>query len=80
MCRFTIKATRSYRLPPHRGSHKEACPRLSLLQPREKVCDFLFPTQTWLGNSLRSLALANDAFPEENARLSQNLGMGKKVC
>lgn len=77
-CRFTIKATRSYRLPLRRGSHKRHVPGFPCCSLGRKSAVFFSLPQTWLGNALCSLALANDAFPEEDARPSQNLGTGKR--
>lgn len=47
-------------------------PHLPLLLPREKVVFFSL-LQTQDGNELCSLALANSVFPEDDARLSQDL-------
>lgn len=71
MCRFTIKATKSYRLPLHRGSYKKHVPGFRCCSLGRKFAVFFSLPQTRLGNALCSPALANDAFPEEDARLSK---------
>lgn len=72
MYRFHVKVTRSYRPPQCRGSYKSITifPCCCL---RRKLEHFFSLLQMQAGNELCSLALAKNAFAEDNARVSQEL-------
>lgn len=79
MCRFPVKVTRSYRPPRCRGSYKSIPIFPCCCLGRELVVFFSL-LQTQAGNELCSLALAKNAFPEDDARLSQDLEQERMRC